>query len=68
MTTDTLTAPTATHHPRPAHGALRRLGASIRWALEMRRRCEREAARGGVLDHATLTRLAAEVERGLAAR
>ncbi len=42
--------------------------ASLSWALEMRRRCERERVMGRPLDHAGLSRLSAEAEDRVAGR
>lgn len=44
------------------------LAASFRWALEMRRRCERARLEGRQLDHQTLRRLAGETDAWVARR
>jgi len=47
---------------------VRAFAASFRWALEVRRRCDREAAAGRRLDGAAIRRIVGEVDDWIARR
>jgi hypothetical protein len=68
MTTDALveTRPAPPRSPLP--GRLAALLASLRWAREMQRRCERAHRMGHRLDHETIRRMADEVDAWVALR
>lgn len=72
MTTDACTSrreiPRAAHRIAQVSDWFAALAASFRWALEMRRRCERARLEGRQLDHQTLRRLAAETDAWVARR
>lgn len=67
-----MTTETSTPQAADARGTmfewLAGFAASLGWALEMRRRCEHEHAKGRPLDHARLSRLSAEADDRVAGR
>lgn len=68
MTSDALIETRAAPRRRPLLGRLEAFVASLRWAMEMQRRCERARMTGRRLDHETIRRIADEVDAWVALR
>lgn len=68
MTSEVLVPARATHPRGSLPDAFNALAESLRWAGEMRRRCERARARGRRLDDEILQRIADEVDAWAASK